>query len=75
MVFNPDNLSSTVLKWDRGIAVVKVLCYSGTAVAQWLRCCATIRKVAVSIPAGVSGFFIDIKILPIALWAWGRLSL
>ena len=37
--------------------------YSGssTALAQWLRCCATNRKVAGSIPAGVSGFFIDIK--------------
>ena len=34
---------------------------SGTAVAQWLRCWATNRKVAGSIPAGVSGFFIDIK--------------
>ena len=33
----------------------------GTAVAQWLRCCATNRKVAGSIPAGVSGYFIDIK--------------
>ena len=33
----------------------------GTAVAQWLRCCATNRKVSGSIPAGVSGFFIDIK--------------
>jgi len=33
----------------------------GTAVAQWLRCCATNRKVAGSIPAGVSGFYIDIK--------------
>ena len=32
-----------------------------TAVAQWLRCCFTIRKVAGSIPAGVSGIFIDIK--------------
>jgi hypothetical protein len=32
-----------------------------TAVAQVLRCCATNRKVAGSIPAGVSGFFIDIK--------------
>jgi len=32
-----------------------------TAVAQWLRCCATDRKVAGSIPAGVNGFFIDIK--------------
>jgi len=35
----------------------------GTAVAQWLRCCATNQKVAGSIPAGVSGFFIDIKFL------------
>ena len=32
-----------------------------TAVAQWLRCCATNRKVAGLIPAGVSGFFIEIK--------------
>ena len=32
-----------------------------TAVAQWLRCYATNRKVAGSIPVGVSGFFIDIN--------------
>ena len=50
-----------MLQWDRGSTVAKVLCYSGTAVAQWLRCCATNRKVAGSIPAGVTGFFIDIK--------------
>ena len=31
------------------------------AAAQWLRCCATNRKVAGSIPGCVSGFFIDIK--------------
>ena len=30
-------------------------------VAQWLKCCATNRKVAGSILAGVAGFFIDIK--------------
>jgi hypothetical protein len=30
------------------------------SVAQWLRCCATNRKVAGSIPAGVR-FFIDVK--------------
>ena len=33
----------------------------GTAEVQWLRCCVTNRKVAGSIPASVSGFFIDIK--------------
>ena len=33
----------------------------GTAVAQWLKCCATNRKVAGLIPASVIGFFIDIK--------------
>jgi len=33
----------------------------GTAVAQWLGCCATNRKVAGSIPADVIGFFMDIK--------------
>ena len=32
-----------------------------TAVAQWLRCCATNQKVAGSILVGVSGFFIHIK--------------
>ena len=32
-----------------------------TAVAQWLRSCATNRMVAGSIPAGVTGCFIDIK--------------
>jgi len=30
-------------------------------VAQWLRCHATNQKVDGLIPAGVSGFFIDIK--------------
>jgi len=33
----------------------------GTAVAKWLRCCATNRKDAGSIPAGLSGFFMDIN--------------
>ena len=28
---------------------------------KWIRCCATNWKVAGSIPAGVTGFFIDIK--------------
>ena len=43
----------------------------GPAVAQWLRCCATNRKVAGSIPAGATGNFHRHKILPIALWPWG----
>ena len=33
---------AAVAQWDRGSTVVKVLCYSGTAVAQRLRCCATV---------------------------------
>ena len=33
--------------------IVNLLSVKGTAVAQWLRCCATNRKVAGSIPAGV----------------------
>jgi len=34
-----------------------VLQLMGIAVAQWLRCCATNRKVASSNPAGVIGIF------------------
>ena len=34
-----------------------VLLFVGTAVAHWLRCCATNRKVAGSIPTGVIGIF------------------
>ena len=33
----------------------------GTAVAQWLRCCATNREVAGSTAASVIGFFVDIN--------------
>jgi len=54
-----------LLFWIYGFPLWQTLFWSETkecsAVAQWLRCCATIRKVAGSIPAGVSGFFFDIK--------------
>ena len=40
---------------------ISPLSFWGTAVAQWLMCCATNRKVAGSIPDGVSGNFIDMK--------------
>jgi len=39
------------------------------------RCCATNGKVAGSIPDGVIGIFHWHKIVPIAHWPWGRLSL
>jgi hypothetical protein len=42
----------------------------GNAVAQWLRCCATNRKVAGSIPAGVTGIFIDIKSFRLHYGPW-----
>jgi len=44
--------------------VVYTVCanrFNMNAVAQWLRFCATNRKVASSIPAGVIGIFIDTK--------------
>ena len=40
------------------ITTIITIIVGGTAVAQ---CCATNRKVAGSMPAGVSGFFIDKK--------------
>ena len=43
------------------IMLITLIMLVGTRVAQWLRCCATNQKVAGSIPADVSGFFIDIK--------------
>jgi len=45
---------------NNNIYLLQLGCYPvavGTAVAQWLRCCATNRKVAGSIPAGVIGIF------------------
>jgi len=36
---------------------IHLLGKAGIAVAQWLRCCATNRKVAGSIPVGVIGIF------------------
>ena len=53
----------------------KIVPWAGTAVAQWLRWCATNRKVAGSIPDGVIGPIHWHKIPPIALWPWGRPSL
>ena len=44
-----------------GYLVIDLKGQPGTAVAQWLRCCATNRKVAGSITTGFRAFFIDIK--------------
>ena len=61
-------LKHAVLNISKGKAGV-------TAVAQWLRRCAKKRKFAGSFPAGVIRIFRWHKILPIALWSWGRRSL
>jgi len=63
------NVGSAEAKWL--VAVLRIgsavaqwlgaVLQMGSAVAQWLWCCATNRKVADSIPADVSGFFIDRK--------------
>ena len=49
---------------ELNIVIMNFLLYwhfgGGGEIAQWLRRCATNRKLAGSIPAGVSGFFIDI---------------
>ena len=50
------NIYSDNHHWIR-IKLYYVHSLMGTAVAQWLRRCATNRKVAGSIPAVVSGFF------------------
>jgi len=59
-----------MLAWDRNLVPINnmpqnifyvIYLHMGTAVAQWLRCCATNRKVAGSIPAGVTGFFVGIN--------------
>ena len=50
-----------IIKVRRYLYKVSVILGARGRVAQWLRCCATNRKVAGSIPAGVSGFFIDMK--------------
>jgi len=47
----PTDSDAMFFKYKKHFSVV------GTAVAQWLCCCATNRKVASSIPAGVIGIF------------------
>jgi len=56
-------IESALFRGTNVAVALKIYTSTGTAVAEWLRSCATNRKVAGSIPAGVSGFFIDIKFL------------
>jgi len=66
LVFNPGLILRIALNKFVSIFVASHKCKflhrkeihcMGTAVAQWLRCCATNRKVAGSIPDGVIGIF------------------
>jgi len=69
-------MESLLVSFNCGLCkeALKKLILSETAVAQWLRYCATNWKVAGSIQMVLLEFFIDI-ILPITLWPWCRLSL
>ena len=60
------HLSLSWAKWSpstlgRPVSPRSILILSRKCLPRGLRCCATNRKVAGSIPGGVSGFFIDIK--------------
>ena len=56
------NTTTLILTAIKSYSNYQLYCIKlGTAVAQWLRCCTTTWKVAGSIPAGVNGFFINIK--------------
>ena len=48
---------SVIMSCVCAVNLVEHLNIVGTAVARWLKCCATNRKVAGSIPAGVIGIF------------------
>ena len=50
-------ITTILLSWNVHVKFQGSLCKRGTAVEQWLRCCATNRKVAGSIPDGVIGIF------------------
>ena len=56
---NVHNLSILQTVKCTGLDIIFFVHYTSlrTAVAQWLRCCATNRKVAGSIPGGVIGIF------------------
>jgi hypothetical protein len=52
------NLAKVIFMLKHSVKLRRfMLCGVGTAVAQWLRCCATNRKMAGSIPDGVIGIF------------------
>ena len=53
---NYDNLKLTLM-YSHTHKYTYTYTITGTAVAQWLRCCATNWKVAGSIPDGVIGIF------------------
>ena len=59
IIINAHNILGGKLKEELYVDESIVVCYTilVTAVAQWLRCCATNRKVAGSIPTGVIGIF------------------
>ena len=56
LLFNGRRFQRTkIFELNKRVFILSTLFLKGTAVAQWLKCCATNRKVAGSIPVGVIG--------------------
>ena len=57
MYMHNNHCHRATARWQLNILLLLLLLLLGTAVARWLRCCATNRKVAGSILAGVIEIF------------------
>ena len=65
-----NNINYLFVFIDSKLFIFRTIVLKGTAVAQWLRCCATNRKVAGSIPDGVIGIFQPLTEMSTRIISW-----